>query len=122
SVCADDVCRPVAVIDPENREQVERLTSAFYSQYPLVTFHASAESLHVDRLQAALREFANPTPPRIDEPGTWGVVEASCVHADARREWMHHPDGNWYVVGTDTKNNPDDWDSLVGPVLIREGI
>jgi hypothetical protein len=102
--------RPLVVIDPEDREDVERVRDALW------------RGGHLDDWQAALRSLANPTPSRIGEPGTWGVVEASCVHSDERREWMRHRDDNWYVVGTDTKNNPDDWDSLIDPVLVREGV
>lgn len=60
--------RPLVTIDPEDREQIERLVAAFS---PMVTFAPSV----VDRMQAALREFANPTPPRPDEPtAMWSVV------------------------------------------------
>lgn len=50
----DDI-RPLVVIDPADTEQVERLTDLM------------SWALHSDdapRLQAALREFANPEPPR----------------------------------------------------------
>lgn len=111
--------RPLVVIDPEDKEAVERL-----AELVMNTPNASGWT---DRTQAALREFANPTPPRIDEPGTWGVVEASCVHSDHRREWVRFPSGNWHSVrDLDDRRadieNPDDWDSLVDPVLVREGV
>lgn len=77
-------------------------------------------SAGIEAAQAALRDFI--APPKPDEPSTWGVVEAACVHSAVRREWMRHIDDNWYVIGTDTKNNPDDWDSLIEPVVIREGV
>lgn len=107
------VIRPLVVIDPGDREQVDRLVEILVNL---------SEGAFPVRLQTALREFADPTPPRIDEPGLWGIVEAACVHSDDRRTWMRHSDDNWYVVGTDTKNNPDGWDSLIDPVLVREGV
>jgi len=112
----DDDVR-VAVISPEDREQVERLALLFVDH-----FGRANGGNRYNATQTALREFANPTPPKPEEPGTWGVVEAACVHSPVRRHWMKHEDGNWYVVGTDNKNTPDDWDSLVDPVLVREGV
>jgi hypothetical protein len=59
--------RPLVVIDPEDREQVERLCSH------LLDIHWYGDT---DYMQAALRKFANPTPPRPDEPmGLGAVVE-----------------------------------------------
>lgn len=65
--------RRLVVIDAEDREQVERLASIYASatsgelnDYPL-----TVAALH---MQAALREFATPTPPRPDEPTGLGAV------------------------------------------------
>lgn len=62
----------------------------------------------------------------LEEPGIWAVVVASCVHApDERTEWCRFSNGNWYRLGTgDTyaMAPPDDWDSLLDAVLVREGI
>lgn len=57
----------------------------------------------------------------ISEPGVWAVVEASCVHSDVRRHWVRSDNDNWYPVDSD-ETTPDGWDSLVDPVLVREGI
>ena len=103
--------RPLVVIDPENRDQAESLFRAWCD-----LLGGPRMSEQVDAMQGALRSLIEP--PKPEEPGTWGVVEASCVHQDKRRQWMRHKDGNWYVVGADTKNNPDDWDSLIEPVII----
>lgn len=60
--------RPLVVVDPEDREQVERLTRIFMDD------HDSGDE--TADMQAALREFANPTPPKPDEPmGLGAVVE-----------------------------------------------
>ena len=89
--------RPLVVIDAEDREQVERLTDLYERAIPdgLVTPTAST-----DALQAALREFANPTPPKPDEPtGLGAVVE----DADGRRWVRWHCDGDPMHV---SKNRP----------------
>lgn len=108
---------PLVLINPEDRDQVERIYRGWCD-----SLGGPDLDQQVDAMQTALRGFASPTPPKPDEPATWGVVKAACVHSDERRTWMRHEDGNWYVVGTDTKNNPDDWDSLVDPEVIREGV
>lgn len=58
--------RPLVVIDPEDAEQVERLWRAW-------TTLAPDHRLAQDCMQAALREFARPTP-RIEEPQGLGAV------------------------------------------------
>lgn len=57
--------RPLVVIDPEDREQVERLWRHYVE---------TAAVNRTDALQAALREFANPTPPKPEEPTGLGAV------------------------------------------------
>ncbi|GAA2007866.1 hypothetical protein [Nocardioides kribbensis] len=55
--------RPLVVIDPEDREQVERLLSAYWvERNPEDPGDARRYPGYVSDLQAALREFANPTP------------------------------------------------------------
>jgi hypothetical protein len=63
---ADNVTdiRPLVVIDPEDREQVERLSVALGGDH----YYGSTGIL-----QAALREFANPKPP--EPTGLGAVVE-----------------------------------------------
>ncbi len=78
--CDDDsiimTTRPLVVIDPENREQVERFTRSLPNDWNLVQVDdpmLADES--ADQIAAALREFANPKP---DEPlGLGAVVEGS---------------------------------------------
>lgn len=87
---------PVAVIDPENREQVERLLRLMLrlrcrcgrllvEPAPSCTWHearaqkaaslrAKSGSFEDSDLAAALREFADPTPPKPDEPTGLGAV------------------------------------------------
>jgi hypothetical protein len=63
--------RPLVVIDPEDREQVERLESDLAERCGWSRLSSDARA---DALQAALREFATPTPPRPDEPQGLGAV------------------------------------------------
>lgn len=58
-----DDARPLVVIDPEDREQIKRL----------VDLYEGGVTLEGD-MQAALREFANPTPPKPEEPKGLGAV------------------------------------------------
>lgn len=65
--------RPVVVIDPEDREQVEQLIAAWFARrYPM--FSRNLQPHEVDDLQAALRAVANPTPPKPPEPESLGAV------------------------------------------------
>lgn len=81
------VVRPLVVIDPEDREQVERLILALPDAADW-GFASANNYDHPDDLavvegifepfQTALREFANPKPPKPEEPtGLGAVVEDS---------------------------------------------
>lgn len=67
------LARPLVVIDPEDREQVERLVRLFDGEVvksdPVTVLDDDLRDM-----QAALREFANPTPPKPDEPTGLGAV------------------------------------------------
>lgn len=80
---------PLVVIDPEDRGQVERLTSiAMDVPQPF--------SMRIDDMQAALREFANPTPPKPEEPtGLGAVVEDAKGWKYVRHSGALAP---WHVV------------------------
>jgi hypothetical protein len=61
-----EVIRPLVVIDPEDREQVERLARDHHASGHIAAWGAMHENTRaglVDEMQAALREFANPKPP-----------------------------------------------------------
>lgn len=110
--CDDYGCKPVLVIDPEDRDMAEALCIARWT---------NVDPLDVEKMQATLRglvaDLVALAEGRIAEPGTWGVVEAACTHDPTRREWTRHPDGDWY-----TKGGGDEWSDLVDPVLVREGV
>lgn len=70
----------LVVIDPNDRKQVERLVKACPADW---NFEQDEETLRdcIDAMQAALREFASPAPPKPDEPtGLGAVVET--VHGE----------------------------------------
>lgn len=63
--------RPLVVVDPEDREQVRQLLRGYYTRP-----YENVREGSVTNMQAALREFANPKPPKPDEPmGHMAVVE-----------------------------------------------
>lgn len=72
SVEAFDMVRPLVVIDPESREDVERLARGYVKTWLGPREGVSPET--VGQMQAALREYANPTPPRLEEPTGLGAV------------------------------------------------
>jgi hypothetical protein len=65
---------PLTVIDAEDREQVERLAERIGHLW-------TSHNYVVDVVQAALREFADPKPPKPEEPtGLGAVVEDAEGH------------------------------------------
>jgi len=112
--------RPLVVIDPEDREQVKRLDIALSA----MSFSArNCGSFSV--LQAALREFADPTPPKPAEPtGLGAVVECSDgrvfvvdhVHSDGTPRW-YGPD----VPGGDAYSRPA-WSTIPAVRVLSEGV
>lgn len=91
--------RPLAVIDPEDRGQVDRLLTGYYDQVRNGVGHNNLS----DALEAALHEFSGttPKPPKPDEPYNYMAVVQT---ADGKRYWrwsagvMHtgHP---WRLLG-----------------------
>lgn len=81
-LAAGFTARPLVVIDPEDREQVERLADVFC---------AIPSSGWVAQMQAALRSLV--APPRPKEPtGLGAVVEATCGCSDEVRRYVRDPD------------------------------
>jgi len=103
--------RPLVVIDPEDREQVNRLDVAL-SAMSFSARHCGSFSV----LQAALREFANPTPPKPAEPTGLGAV----VEDAAGTHWVRHQTtggGGWYVDGI-TRS----YDDIAAVKVLSEGV
>ena len=110
---------PLVVIDPNDSRELRDLRDA------LVAEGIDLRSCPIALVEHAVRRLA--PEPRPAEPGTWGVVEAACVHNPMRNQWIRHPDGNWwpaldYSEVPEKTPLPDDWDSLTNPVVIREGV
>jgi hypothetical protein len=117
---ADLTPRPLVVIDPEDREQVEALASALRSGIEAV-LRVSVNDYSLDRIadkvQAALHSLIEP--PKPEEPtGLGAVVEAACVHNPVPRTWVRDHDGNWQP----RTGGADDWDSLSDVRVLNEGV
>lgn len=102
--------RRAVVIDPEDREQVERLAWS-------IGYHGDAD-LFADRLQAALREFANPRPPKPEEPtGLGAVVEESDGAVWVRTDTS--TSNRWVRAGFGTRAR---WDGINAVRVLSEGV
>jgi hypothetical protein len=77
--------RRLVVIDPEDHEAARRLLETYGQQFTDWTPELDS---NVTRLQAALREFAAPTPPKPDEPMGLGAV----VEEDDGTKWVRTED------------------------------
>lgn len=108
-------CKPVAVIAYDDREQVGLLVDAYVRNMPA----KSGSGGPVLTMQAALREFANPTPPKPDEPtGLGAVVETETGERYVRRSdackpvWVHATGSTF----------PLHWKSLAAVKVLSEGV
>ncbi len=81
-----------------------------------------------DRAAIARQIRRQVKPPRIPEPGLWGVVEAGHKHLDGERaEFVRIPPSNgakpkarWF--DSSWESDFSEWDDLIDPVLVREGV
>lgn len=102
--------RPLAVIDFEDREQVERL-HALYEDL--------SRGVSADDMQAALREFASPTPPRPEEPQGLGAV----VEAIYDNRFVRIGDGTWQRVEKGRKQGAVcAYDEIAAVRILSEGV
>ena len=116
--------RPLVVIDPEDREQVERLVVDYLSRYDGQP--AVAQVAEIDYMQAALREFANPTPPRPDEPQNDGAV----VEDAEGTRWIRTSPivsshlNDWVCSASSTHSGSDrrHWDGIKAVRVLSEGV
>jgi len=101
--------RPLVVLDvdyrPETRDELLGLLRAH-------CFTSTADQIEAQTGSS-----------RIDEPGLWGVVEASWDSKEPagipRAEWMHVKGNQWLSC---ISNVSVRWDDLIDPTLIREGV
>ena len=85
----DDViaaARPLVVLDPENADDMRRLSDALRTVDTSGDLPEEPMTFHALKVRAALRELANPTPPKPDEPTGLGAVVES---ADGDH-WIRH--------------------------------
>lgn len=115
--------RRLVVIDPEDREQVERLRDLMdeaWVDQGNGQVEARTRGARGNALQAALCEFADPKPPKPEEPtGLGAVVE------DARGErWVWNAAGaggnHWLRVGPPTVWAA--WTSIDAVRVLSEGV
>lgn len=105
--------RPLVVIDPEDREQVEKLRDLIFHAAPLGQVRVAS----VD-VQAALREFANPKP---EEPTRLGAVVED---ADGTK-WLRHDSVAIYRRWLNTDAcviRYRSWDELNAVRVLSEGV
>lgn len=101
-------CQSVVVISPEDREQVERLAEVM---------NYAGWKPSVETMQDALREFANPTPPKPDEPtGLGAVVEDVAGHrwilVFQKGMWQREDDRDVWRL----------WDAVMAVRVLSEGV
>lgn len=133
---------------PENLERIrERLANVYDHGRPSPNTHKAVPKdaiviedwppgpLHLKGLLILLRENhwdyladqieAQTKPPRIPEPGLWGVVEAGHKHLDDGRRSQFvrvATTGRAQWVEREAEADWCTWDALVDPVLVRDGI
>lgn len=108
--------RPLVVIDPEDREQVERLYRTYASIEPNGQMRGS------DFMQAALREFANPKPPKPEEPQGQGAV----VEDEDGARWLRRIEGGrnpWMFYDKAAKSTTArDWPEITAVRVLSPGV
>jgi hypothetical protein len=112
--------RPLVVIDPEDREQVERLVQAWERQAGESAFSTTGRYL-----QAALREFANPTPPRPEEPTGLGAVVEDAEGVRYVRAGLSHGDvmpDCWRHVSGSNIGYWSEWKHIAAVKVLSEGV
>lgn len=113
--------RPLVVIDPEDREQVTRLWIEFAKD--LLAHSGDEEWDGISAMQRALREFADPKPPKPEEPlGLGAVVEDSAgVHwVSAQRE--DDTDPCWYGLLPDEGMTVAHYSDIDAVTVLSEGV
>jgi len=108
--------RPLVVLDPD-----DVAADGFSTVASLVTNlrrppSGANFSWLADQIEAQTK------PPRIPEPGLWGVVEATFRDGRSRHGWavrrLTDGDADWQ----DGAGDYHQWDDLIDPILVREGV
>lgn len=127
-----DPIRPLVVIDPEDREQGERLARAIHDAIHKPGDFDSRTDMSrevlTDLMQSALREFANPTPPRPEEPtGLYARIEDSegrvwvrtATQASVWRRESVNTHGYRYLI---PKDGCDNYADIAAVRVLSEGV
>lgn len=118
SLTNPEIVRALVVIDPEDRKQVRGVLECYGRQFTNWTPELDS---NVTRLQAALREFANPTPPKPDEPTGLGAVVESSIGDRWTRIDAGTPSRRW-VCEADDSAEPRRWVDFSAVRVLSEGI
>ena len=112
--------RRLVVIDPEGREEVERLRDLMdvaWVDQGNGQVEARTRGARGNAMQAALREFADPKPPKPEEPtGLGAVVEDFCGHRYVRTGW---PEAPWCNV---SEEQSCAWAHVAAVRVLSEGV
>lgn len=107
---------PLVVLDPEDREQAERLLIASWAGIR----KGPASDEEIDRAQAALRSLV--APPRPEEPmGLGALVEADYSGGRGRARWARSEGHSWVCLTPGWVGELCQWSSLVDPRVLAEG-
>jgi hypothetical protein len=108
--------RPLVLIDPEDREQVERLANAIWAYRGNIVSDLCSATEH------GLREFANPTPPKPEEPLGLGAV---VVDAEGRC-WVRDTDNpgelNWLSSPRGISPKRSRYATIAAVKVLSEGV
>jgi len=106
--------KPVVVLDLE--PMYDGVDMGGWS-YVVNTLRDESSKAVMTRGDIADQIEAQTKPPRIPEPGLWGVVDAGAGRIPVRR-WVHHEE-DWWVADTGDRVM---WGDLEDPILVREGV
>jgi len=118
-LAGDDVVtdvRPLVVLDLDSLDTAAPDQDETVAQYVVRTLRGPAHG-SATRNAIADQIEAQTKPPRIPEPGKYGIVKAS-LSGDYRSDWVNEGK-HW--VGLD-HTIVAKWDDLVDPALVREGV
>lgn len=107
--------KPLAVIDPESDDDMDRLMKCF------ATLPSGVQGR--DRVQAALREYASPKQPKPDQPTGLGAV----VEDDKGKLWVYVPAGQddlfpWLSAGPNGDGEWQTWSNVDAVRVLDHGL